>query len=73
MSPLFFSYKRYFTILMFLTEAMACLTFYMMIVYRDHLNALITCGFLTVIFSIITMSMHVLVRLEELLNKKTVI
>jgi len=70
MPPLFFNYKRYFTLLMFLTEAMACFTLYMMIAYRDYLNVLTLYGFLTVIFSIISMSMHILVRLEELHKKR---
>ncbi|MEM2368410.1 MAG: hypothetical protein QXQ50_09295 [Candidatus Bathyarchaeia archaeon] len=63
------SYKKYFTFLMFLTEALAIFGIWLMWIAKTNLTQLITCGFLTLIFTVITMALHIIVRLEQLLNK----
>jgi len=70
-------YRNLWVILMFTTEGLACISLTMMMIWKNHLNALMTCGFLAIIFTIITMSMHILVRMEELkwkhLNVRTAV
>ncbi|MCS7120222.1 MAG: hypothetical protein NZ952_03360 [Candidatus Bathyarchaeota archaeon] len=60
-----FGYKRYFTLLMFITEGMACINIVFMFLFREFLAAIILCGFIALIFTVITMGLHILVRIEE--------
>jgi len=60
------SYKAYFTLLMFLTEGVACALVILMLLTHTDPVLLSLCGFLAVIAAVISMSMHVLVRLEQI-------
>jgi len=65
-----FNYRRYFTVLMFLTESLACAMIFSMLASLNSFNVLVVFGVLAVVFTVITMSLHILVRQEELLSGK---
>jgi len=63
------TYKNYFTTLMFITEFFASLMLILTALSMTNINALILNGILAIIFTIITMALHIIVRIEELMNK----